>query len=145
MNKDKKTILIIDDDNDVRETMKIVLAAEGYDVIMAKDGKTGIEKASDRLPDAIILDVMMNNKTEGFFVAQELRRNEKTKYIPILMITSINKKSDFQYSPDTDGEFLPVDGFIEKPVKRKDLKNEVERILSLKKKEINICGKKSII
>ncbi|MQK95676.1 response regulator, partial [Escherichia coli] len=82
---DKQTkILIIEDDIDAIEAMKVVLESKKYQVISANDGKEGFEKAKSEKPDLIILDVMMRHSTEGFDVTQNLRRNDQTKYIPIL-------------------------------------------------------------
>jgi len=142
---EQKKILIIEDDLDIIETMKVILQSKKYQVISANDGKEGFEKAKSERPDLIILDVMMNRQTEGFDVAQNLRKDEKTKYIPILMITAITQKTGFLFSPDTDGEFLPVDDFVEKPIQPDDLLHRVEKLLELPKEKINVEGKKSIL
>jgi len=144
MNEQKK-ILIIEDDLDIIESMKVVLESKKYQVISANDGKEGFEKAKAEKPDLIILDVMMRHKTEGFDVTQNLRRNEQTKYIPILMVTAITQKTGFPFSPETDGEFLPVDDYVEKPVQPDDLLSRVEKLLKLPKEKINIDGRKSIL
>lgn len=138
-------ILIVEDDIDVIEAMKIVLESKKYSVISAYDGKEGFEKAKSEKPDLILLDVMMGRDTEGFEVTQNLRRNEKTKYIPILMVTAITQKTGFPFSPETDGEFLPVDDFVEKPVQPDDLLNRVAKLLKLPKEKINIEGRKTIL
>lgn len=138
-------ILIVEDDIDAIEAMKVVLESKKYQVISTTDGKDGFEKAKIEKPDLIILDVMMRHETEGFDIAQNLRRNEQTKYIPILMITSITQKTGFLFSPDTDGEFLPVDDFIEKPVQPDDLIQRVQKLLELPKEKINIEGRKTIL
>ncbi len=144
-NMDQKKILIIEDDIDAIEAMKVVLESKKYQVIFATDGKEGFEKAKSERPDLIILDVMMQRTTEGFDVAQNLRRNEQTRYIPILMITAITQKTGFPFSPQTDGEFLPVDDFVEKPIQPEDLLKRVETLLTLPKDKINVEGKKTIL
>jgi len=88
---------------------------------------------------------MMRHQTEGFDVTQNLRRNEQTKYIPILMVTSITQKTSFHFSPETDGEFLAVDDYVEKPIQPDDLLSRVEKLLKLPKEKINIDGRKSIL
>ncbi|MFA5779355.1 MAG: response regulator [Elusimicrobiota bacterium] len=138
-------ILIVEDDLDVVEAMKVVLESKKYRVISANDGKEGLEKAKSEKPDLIILDVMMRHETEGFKVTQTLRRNEQTKYIPILMVTAITQKTGFPFSPETDGEFLPVDDYVEKPVQPDDLLLRVEKLLQLPEEKINIEGRKSIL
>lgn len=138
-------ILIVEDDLDVIEAMKVVLESKKYRVISANDGKEGFGKAKSESPDLIILDVMMRRETEGFDVTQNLRRNEQTKYIPILMITAITQKTGFQFSPETDGEFLPIDDYVEKPVQPDNLLTRVEKLLKLPKEKINIEGRKTIL
>ncbi|MDD5686543.1 MAG: response regulator [Elusimicrobia bacterium] len=142
---ERAKVLIIEDDLDIIEAMKVVLESKKYQVIYANDGKEGFEKAESEKPNLIILDVIMRHETEGFDVTQNLRRNERTKYIPILMITSITQKTGFPFSPETDGEFLPVDDFVEKPVQPYDLLNRVEKLLKLSKEKINIGGRKNIL
>ncbi len=144
MNEQKK-ILIIEDGLDIIESMKVVLESKNYQVISANDGKEGFEKAKAEKPDLIILDVMMRHQTEGFDVTQNLLRNEQTKYITILMVTSITQKTGFHFSPETDGEFLAVDDYVEKPIQPDDLLSRVEKLLKLPKEKINIDGRKSIL
>ena len=68
-------ILIIDDDPDITEAMRIVLDDKGYEVITASDGTEGMEQARANKPDLIILDVMMNQVREGFFVSRKLEQD----------------------------------------------------------------------
>lgn len=130
-----KKILIIDDDPDIVEAMRMPLEASAYIVITAGNGKEGLQRAKDETPDLIILDVMMETDTEGFHVAYELRSEEPDseyrdcRNIPILMITAISQKKGMRFSPEKDDAFLPVDGFIEKPVQPKDLLKKVKELV----------------
>jgi CheY-like chemotaxis protein len=63
----------------------------------------------------------MAKDTEGFHVAQDLKADVKTARIPIIMLTSVSKKTGFEFSPATDKDFLPVELFLEKPVDPKRL------------------------
>lgn len=85
-------ILIIDDDPDITEAMRLVLENEGYNVENARDGTEGLEQIKSSRPDLIILDVMMNTLNEGFVLSRELKKKPEYKNIPILMITSIGQK-----------------------------------------------------
>jgi CheY-like chemotaxis protein len=131
-----KKILIIDDDPDIVEAMRMPLEANSYNVITASSGKEGLQRAKGEIPDLIILDVMMETDTEGFHVAYELRSKEPdTEYkncrkIPILMITAISQKKGMSFSPEKDDAFLPVDSFIEKPIQPKDLLEKVAELLA---------------
>ncbi|MBI5892401.1 MAG: response regulator [Deltaproteobacteria bacterium] len=122
-------ILLIDDDIDVVEAMKIVLESKGYQVLAAYDGGSGYKKAEAELPDLIILDVVMKTKDEGFQTSYRLKSNPHLSSIPILMLTSVGKESGFTFHPETDEEYLPVDDFVEKPIKPKELLSKVEKLL----------------
>ena len=110
-----------------------------YEVVTASNKEQAIERTEDSEPDLIILDVMMSHVTDGFEVARKLRSDSQTKRIPIIMLTSIHKELDkklspgfIRYSPETDGEYLPVDDFIDKPIQPDDLVERVEKLLSRK-------------
>ncbi len=137
-------VLIIDDDIDLVEIMKLTLMSKNYKVTSAYDGNEGLKKAKEIEPDLIILDVMMKTELEGFNVSYDLRQDPGLQYVPILMVTAITKKTGFSFSPDSDCEFLPVDDYVEKPLLAEDLIIRVEKLLKLKKEEINIKGKKNI-
>ena len=122
----QKTILIVDDDPDMVEATKVVLEAAGYAVETASNGKAGYQKALDVNPDLIILDVMMDSETEGFHTSYQLRQNDQTKDVPILMVSAIEKKMGVQFSPDTDGDYLPVDDFVAKPIAPDELLAKVK-------------------
>jgi DNA-binding response OmpR family regulator len=133
-------ILCIDDDKDILDTCEVVLEGQGHTIETAINGKDGFEKAARNKPDLIILDVIMDDSTEGFHTAQKFRRTETLKYVPILMLTSVNETSPQKFG-EKDGEFLPVDGFMEKPVKPKEFIAKVKALLALKKEQINVEGR----
>jgi CheY-like chemotaxis protein len=125
----KKTVIVIDDDPDVVEATKVALEAAGYSVTTAPGGKEGMARIRQGGIDCVILDVMMANDTEGFQIAQDLREDHKTAAIPIIMLTSVSRKTGFEFSPETDKEFLPVDIFLEKPVDPKKLVSAVKGVI----------------
>jgi CheY-like chemotaxis protein len=130
-----KKILIIDDDFDIVEAMRMTLEAHGYEVETAYTGEDGLRRVKEVNPDLIILDVMMEDDTAGFKVSWALRNTDpKSEFsqhrgIPLLMITSISEKKGMRFDPKTDGDFLPVDEFIAKPVMPKVLLEKVETLL----------------
>ena len=132
---EKEKILIIEDDTDLIAAIAKILENKGYTAICAYDPEEGLEKLNQDKPDLIILDVMFGSKgeTKGFDFAQKLRYEKQFSDIPILMMTAINtEKPFFNISPDTDGEFLPVDAFLDKPVKSEELYSKVEELLKQK-------------
>ena len=103
---EKKKILIIDDDKDYGEALRIVLESNGFavdHVLNIDDGRKNVEK---NRPDLIILDVMMDKHTDGFDFCYDLKHDEECKKIPILMVTAVTEKTGFKFSPETDGEYL---------------------------------------
>ena len=130
-------ILIIDDDPDIVLAVRMSLEAEGYEVIEASSGAQGIDMIKAERPDLIILDVMMETKTEGFQMALKLHSPDPTsefveyKDIPILMLTAIHSTTPLRFEPDID--YLPVELFVDKPIELEDLVGKVEWMLSQKK------------
>ncbi|MFH1550756.1 MAG: response regulator [Planctomycetota bacterium] len=125
----EKKVLIVDDDMDFIEANKAVLEEAGYNVTYALNGEDGLKVALNDKPNLIVLDVMMTTMGEGFDVARELRKNPDTKKIPLIMLTAINQKSGFPWKYDSDETWVPVDIFLEKPVKASDLLQNVRRLL----------------
>lgn len=126
----QKRILIIDDDPDITETMKIVLENAGHEISVAQNGTQGMEKVKADKPDLIILDVMMDEAREGFFLSRELKKDSESKDIPILMVTSVKEKTGIDFkSAAGDEEWLPVEEFLDKPVEPKVLIEKVEALL----------------
>lgn len=123
-------ILIIDDDPDIVESLRIVLESRGHEVKDAASGREGIEKARGERPDLIILDIMMSKITEGFEVARELKRDRVCKDIPILMLTSLKEKTGFDFSHQAgDEEWLPVDDYVHKPISPDELLKKVDKLI----------------
>ena len=135
---EREKILIIDDDRDLVEFMQIGLEANGYVVYHAGNGNDGLRQVKEIHPNLIILDVMMDTDTEGFQVSYKLRSQDpESEYqdcadIPILMLTGISQKMNMKFSPEDDQNYLPVDAFMEKPVRLETL---LEKVKSLIKKE----------
>lgn len=126
-------ILVIDDDPDLVEVIRLTLEANGYQVFSAAGGAEGLQQVKEINPDLIILDVMMDYTTEGFQVSLELRSPEpESEYapyrdIPILMLTAIHSTTPLRFTPEED--YLPVDDFVEKPLEPGDLVKKIEALL----------------
>ncbi len=107
-------VLIIDDDNDYAEALKIALEAQSYHVTWAPDSVVGMEMIKSDPPDVIILDIMMSTMGEGIHMTYRLRSDPEYAHIPILMVTAIAERTGLRFSPEDDGDFLPVDDYIDK-------------------------------
>ena len=123
-------ILIIDDDPDITEAMKIILENQGYEVRSALDSAAGMDRLKEAMPDLIILDVMMRTSQEGFELSRELKHNVQYRDIPILMLTAVKQKTGLDFrSAVGDESWLPVEEYLDKPVKPSMLLEKVEELL----------------
>lgn len=131
----KKKILMIDDDANLVNVIKIVLETKNYEFDSASSASEGLVKIKEFKPDLIILDVIMEDFVAGFRVLSELRTGgEKSEYkafsnVPILMLTSVTTKTTISFSEKVGTALLPVDAFIEKPVKPAELMFKIEELL----------------
>ena len=131
----KTTVLIVDDDVDFVKANQIALEAEGFQVLAAYNGSEGMRAARNNHVDVAVLDVILDTPDEGFALARELRKDDKTKGIPLVMLTSVNEVNrkagyTFRFSDrDRDEMWLPVDKFLDKPVKPQQLAETI-RLLS---------------
>jgi CheY-like chemotaxis protein len=120
-------ILVIDDDIDLVEVLRIILESHGYEVIDAQDGDRGYLLTEREKPDLIILDVMMRTEDEGFYIAKKIRSQPDIAKIPIIMLTAVCQQTGYQYKKNDN--ILPVDEFIEKPVMPDTLVKLIEKYL----------------
>lgn len=111
-----KKILIIDDDIDLVEAIRLTLEGVGFEVIDAQDGEKGMKQVKEEKPDLVLLDVMMGTQDEGFHIAYQIRKNSETADLPIIMLTAVGQETGFSFDKDKDEEFLPVNEFLEKPI-----------------------------
>lgn len=127
----KAKILIVDDDLDFVKGLRTILESRQYTVLAVGSRTEGMEKIRTDRPDLIVLDVMMSTWRDGFEMSRELKKNPAYKNIPILMLTGLKEKIgiDFESSAG-DPEWMPVDGFLNKPVETEQLLNKVQELLS---------------
>ena len=124
----RRTVLIIDDDPDFTAATKHLLESCGYEVRTAPDGRQGYELARSIAPDLILLDVMMTERTEGFFTLERIRQTDTLKHTPVIIISSIyTEHPRFTVSPDAG--WLPADLFLAKPVDPARLVSEAARLM----------------
>ncbi len=137
---DAKKVLIVDDDPDFLSAIETLLESEGYSVECATNGRIGLQMAKVCRPDLILLDVMMTERTEGFFALQELRRIPALSRTPVIVISSIyTDEPVFRVSPEAG--WLPADLFMPKPVDPARLLEEARRLTGLSKTtEAQVAG-----
>ena len=126
-------IIVVDDDQDIRDSLQAILEAKQYNVITATDKEEGMEKIKTERPDLAILDVMMATWQDGFEMAREIKADDELKNIPILMLTGVKGKTGIDFkSTAGDPTWCPVDKFLDKPVETDILLEEVSKLLSKK-------------
>lgn len=129
----QKKIMIIDDDPDMRLSLRLPLESAGYEVSEAVNAAEALAKVKQVKPDLIILDVMMDTTTAGFQLALDLHsKDPRSEYkefrdTPILMLTAIHSTTPLRFSPDED--YLPVELFVEKPIEPELLLAKVKELL----------------
>ncbi len=123
-----KTILIIEDNQDVRENTAEILELANYNVLQAENGKIGVELAQKTKPDLIICDIMMP-VLDGYGVIHLLNKSQETASIPFIFLTAKNERMDFR-----KGMEMGADDYISKPFDDIELLNAIES--RLKKNEV---------
>ncbi len=122
----KAKILVVDDEDRNLRLMKLLLTSFGYDVLTASNGEEALEKVHDIPPDVILLDIMMP-KIDGIEVARQLKREEETKIIPIVMVTALNEVEDRVKALEAG-----ADDFLNKPVDKIELRARVQSLVKVK-------------
>ena len=121
---EKKKILLVDDEEDLRKMLKFRLEAVGYDVKEAADGQEGLDKARSAWPDLIILDLMLP-KIDGYKVCRMLKFDEKHKRKPIIMFTARAQEKDKMI-----GKEMGADAYITKPFEPEVLVAKIKELLN---------------
>ena len=128
MGERKGRILVVDDEPDVVDMLRMMLENASYEVVSAYDGKEGIEKAKKEKPDAIVLDLMMPGMN-GFEACKEMKNDPELKAIPVIVLTAISRHfSDTKYARSL-GLDLVSDDYIDKPVDPNVLLSRIANLL----------------
>jgi DNA-binding response OmpR family regulator len=120
----QRTILLVDDDHEIIESMRTILENKGYRILVARDGNSGLMVAERENPDLLILDMMMPKKS-GFLVLEKLK-SRPGGLIPTIMITGNEGSRHRAYA-----EMLGVRDYIRKPFAMEKLVRSIDRVLGL--------------
>lgn len=126
----KPKILVVDDDEDYLESTAAVLKANGYEVLIADNGKDGFEKAKAQLPQLIIIDLLMNDVNEGYDLCLKIGHDRRFEGVPLLMISAARQNAmlkNANFAPDVF--WFPIDAFLDKPINKETLLKHVNDLL----------------
>ncbi len=122
----KRTILVVDDVPVNIQLLTTYLSSVGYNVISAQDGEDALRKLRSENPDLVLLDVMMP-KMNGFQVCEQIKSDENTSFVPVIMVTALNELED-----KIRGMEAGADDFISKPFNKLELLARVKSLLRIK-------------
>jgi two-component system phosphate regulon response regulator PhoB len=123
MDMNKGTVLVIDDEKDLIELVRYNLDKEGFDVVAANDGTSGLEIATRHKPDLVVLDLMMPGM-DGLEVCRRMRGDDRTRRIPVIMLTAKAAEAD-----RVVGLELGADDYVVKPFSTRELVARVKAVL----------------
>jgi CheY-like chemotaxis protein len=115
----KTRVLVIDDDEDFRASVTTLLTSAGYDVAEAASGRDGLEQLAAVHPDLVVLDVMMENASEGYGVNQAIKfqpRFQEFQNLPVVMVSSIEESPDERFSRASEVGMIRPDRYLTKPL-----------------------------
>ena len=127
MNANLKCILCVEDEPEMIDLMRLILGRRGFEVKGASGGIEGLKMIREELPDLVLLDLMMPDM-DGWEVYQQMKADEKTKNIPVIVVTAKAQSIDKVLG----SHIAKVDDYIAKPFSPQDLINIVEKILKAK-------------
>jgi CheY-like chemotaxis protein len=117
-------VLVVDDDDVIRQLITVNLELEGFEVIPAVDGQDALDKVKDVQPDVVTLDVMMP-RVDGWEAAARLREDPETAHIKLILLSARAQESDIQR-----GERIGVDAYLTKPFDPDELIDVVRRLVN---------------
>jgi CheY-like chemotaxis protein len=125
-----KKVLLVDDDPDIQDAIRVILESKGYQVISARNGKECLEKLEAEEPNLMILDLLMPIM-DGFAVYKEFKspRWAKYRHLPILILSSVREEASRRRYELETGQKLDVDQYLEKPISPYVLLSAVEKLL----------------
>ena len=121
MSETGKHVLLIDDDPDMHDTVRLILGSNGYRVTCYATGPAGMQAIRQSPPDVVLLDIMLSSPTEGFELAAALRRDEALRAIPIILVSSLDEQAGADFAREAGVAAAKVERFIEKPLNAKVL------------------------
>ena len=135
MNEITGKLLVIDDDADFADTVRLILERRGHQVFVATTGDDGLACARREHPEVIIVDLLMA-PVDGFEICEALRSREETRHAAILVVSAIGRKMHKTFASPEVGARLHADGFLDKPIEFDALAGTVGDMLRLARSRI---------
>lgn len=128
-----KKILVVDDDIDLLEQHKLLLEAKGLKVITAENQEQGWNLFKSEKPDAVILDLIMEEHDTGFILAHRIKKEERGKKIPVFILTSATYLTGYKFSVNSpeEQEWINCDGIFNKPIVEEELLQKLSAFFEL--------------
>jgi two-component system response regulator VicR len=120
-------IMVVDDEPDLVEVVKLILESDGYEVVTASSGQEALDKIEKEMPDLVLLDIIMP-RMDGWEVFSRIKSNPKTHGIPVIMLTAKDQRIDKLIGLHV----VRVDDYITKPFGRAELLERIKRVLQEK-------------
>lgn len=131
MPEKKGRIVVVDDDVQLVESVTTLLESVGYEVLSAYRAEKGFDLAKEQQPDLILLDVMFAGPPgpDGFEISRRIKKDPDLKDTPVVMLSGVKKVLELGYEVTPDDDFMPVEAFIDKPVKPERLLAAIDEAL----------------
>ena len=128
-----KKVLFVDDDRDFLRSQNILFSSRGYRVLTAESGEEALKLLENEVPDIIFLDLMMEHYDTGFTLSYQIRKDDRFKNVPLVMLSGVASQTGRRFDKQTDElkKWSKLDAFIDKPVTGKQLLKVVEEKLGL--------------
>jgi two-component system alkaline phosphatase synthesis response regulator PhoP len=129
-----KKLLLIDDDLDLLDQHKLLLESKGFKVVTADNSKSGWDLFKAEKPDAVVVDLIMEEHDSGFILSYKIKKDEYGKQIPVFILTSATYVTGFKFgvSTDEEKEWIRCDGLLNKPIVINDLLQKLDNFYAAK-------------
>jgi len=125
MAAEKKTILIVDDEPDVRTYLSTLFEDSGYATVMAQDGNEALSRVKEKAPDLVTLDITMPNKS-GVKFYREMKESAEWRKVPIIIVTGVS--GEFKTFISTRKQVPPPEGYLSKPIDKTEILKLVKKL-----------------
>lgn len=122
-------VLVIDDDPDMHDAVRMILEPLGFAVCTYQTGQAGLEAIRRDRPDVVLLDIMLTHPSEGLQVACELRRDDRLRHVPLILVSAIGESIGMEYGREMCPDAMSADLFLEKPFDSGTLREAVTWVL----------------